>query len=247
MIEFEPLAPGAHRIVVYGEFVQEDAQRLIAFAREQDKEGGNILLDLVSLAGFSFSAVSEELVHLPTLLKYLYALDRIAVVSDEDWIRSAARLESALLPGVSYEVYDEDEMDAARAWVLGESDHPHGGAVRDLDVGDPSIVAFELVGRIDRAEAEETLAKVRQRLAPPECSRLMLVIRKWHGFDPDVAASNAVMSTKFDLMRDLDRYAVVGGPGWLRQTAQAMGALVRPDVRAFDLGKQDEALAWLRN
>jgi len=248
MIDIERLSPQAHRIAVYGEFRQDDAQKLVEFARERSEADGegSVLLDLVSLARFSFSAISEELAHLPALMSWLHALDRIAIVSDEDWIRSAARIESALLPGVRYEVYDADEADAARAWVLGESDHPHGGAVRELDLDDPAIAAFELVGRIDREEAERTLARMRLHLAEPGCSRLMVVIRKWHGFDPEVALSNAVMSTKFDLMRDLDRYAVVGGPAWLRHTAQAMGALVRPEIRAFELDEQDEALSWLR-
>jgi hypothetical protein len=40
---------------------------------------------------------------------------------------------------------------------------------------------------------------------------------------------------------------VVGGPDWLRAMAGAMGALVKPDVRAFEPDEQDKALAWLRS
>jgi len=248
MIDIDRISPKAHRITAYGEFRQADAVRLVEFARERQasgEEGGHVLIDLVSLAGFSFSAVSEELVHLPLLLKYVYSLDRIAIVSDEDWIRSAARFESALLPGVEYEVYDADEADAARAWIVGESEHPHGGAIRELDRGD-DIAAFEIAGRIDRDEAERTIAMARARLVQTECSKLMVVISHWHGFDADAMSSSTVMSGKLDLMNHLDRYAIVGGPSWLRNVASAMGILVTPEIRSFESGQEDEALAWLR-
>jgi hypothetical protein len=248
MIDIEQIGPNAHRIAVYGEFHEDDARAFVDFAKEHHEKGGggNVLIDLVSLASWSFSAMSEELVHIPALTKWIYSLDRIALVSDEEWMRSAARLESALLPGVSYAVYDEDEMDAARAWVLGETDHPHGGAVNELDLGE-GIAGFELVGRLDREESERILAMAQAKLSRPECSRLMVVIRKWHGLETDTALSGKVWGTKLDLLNRVDRYAVVGGPDWLRAMAGAMGALVKPEVRAFELDEEDEALRWLRS
>jgi hypothetical protein len=248
MIDIEKIGPNAHRIAIYGEFHEDDARAFVAFAKEHHEkgEGGNILIDLVSLAGWSFSAMSEEMGHIPALLRWLYALDRIAVVSDEEWMRSAARLESALLPGIAYAVYDEDEMDAARAWVLGETEHPHGGAVNELDLGE-DIAAFEIVGRLDRDESERILALAQAKLSRPDCTKLIVVIRKWHGFEPGSAMSGKVWGTKLDLLGRVDRYAVVGGPDWLRAMAGAMGALVKPDVRAFEPDEQDKALAWLRS
>lgn len=248
MIDIEQIGPQAHRIAIYGEFREDDARRFVEFAQEHHAGGGggNVLIDLVSLAGWSFSAMSEEIAHVPAMLRWVYSLDRIALVSDEEWMRTAARLESALLPGVSYAVYDDDEADAARAWVLGEIDHPHGGAVNELDLGE-DIAGFELVGRLDREEAERALDTVRARLVGTQCSRLMVVIRKWHGFEADAALSRHAMSSKIDLLKHCDRYAVVGGPDWLRALAGSFGALVQPEVRTFDLDEEDEALRWLRS
>lgn len=137
MINIETLSPKAHRVTVMGPFHYADAEGLVAFAKERLASGerGNLLIDVTSLADFSFSAISDQLMHIPSMLQFVYSLDRIAFISDEEWMRSAARLESMLLPGVTYQVYDDDEVDAALAWVLEEEDEPHKGAFRELELG----------------------------------------------------------------------------------------------------------------
>ena len=247
MIDFEKLSDNAHRIVVMAEFQQSDAEKLVQFAAERNAAGGggNLLLDVTAVTDFTFSAVAVEFAHIPSLVKWIYGLDRIAIISDDDWVRTGARLESALLPGVVYEVYDEDEEDAARAWVLGQADGAHTGAVRELDIGNPNIAAFEISGRLDREESERGTQMIRARFAATDCSRLMLVIRNWHGFDIDTLLSTQVFAGKLELMKQLERYAIVGGPSWIGNLAGVMNTLVKPDLKAFPLDQQDEAVAWL--
>jgi len=247
MITIENIAPNAHRITVMGAFHYDDAEKSVAFAKERlaSKEGGSLLIDLTALADFSFSAVSDELMHIPSMLKFVYSLDRIAIISDEEWLRSAARLESALLPGVEYQVYDDDEAEAALAWVTQEVDAPHLGAFTEIDVGNPAIAAFQLAGRLDSAESERGIAMVEARLQDPDCSSLMMVIKGWHGFDAELLFDFGLMRSKINLINEIDRYAIIGGPDWIGGTAQIMGSLVKPKIRAFDLDDQDEAVAWL--
>lgn len=249
MINIETLSDHAHRITVMAEFRQEDAQRLFDFARERNEAGGggHALIDLTAASDLTFSAVAIELAHLPTLLKWAYGLERIAIVSDDDWVRTAARLESALLPGISYAVYDEDEAEAALSWVTEETDSAHHGAFRELDIGKPEIAAYELAGRLDREESERGIAMVRERFADGECSRMMMVIRKWHGFDLDQIVSREIISGKLEIARKLDRYAIVGGPGWIGRVAEAMSGITGTEIKAFDLDEQDAAIQWLAN
>jgi hypothetical protein len=42
---------------------------------------------------------------------------RVAVVADQAWVRVGSRVESAVLPHVSYRVFAPDGRDAALAWV----------------------------------------------------------------------------------------------------------------------------------
>lgn len=247
MINIETISPHAHQITVMAEFRQADVAPIVAFAKERNAAGGggNLLIDVTSMAAFSWSAVLEELGHMPMLMKCFYGFDRIAIISDEKWIRTAARLESALLPGIVYQVYDDDEADAARAWVLEQTDNPHKNAFRELDIGKPGIAAFELTGRLGLEESERGVGMVRAALESPDCSRLMIVIKNWHGFDPDTAISREVMAGKIELMKNLDRYAIVGGPAWVRSLASVVSVMVQPDIQSFELEEQDAAIAWL--
>ena len=63
-----------------------------------------------------------------------------------------------------------------------------------------------------------------------------------HGLD---GMSLQTMADKVGLINELDRYAVVGGPGWVAGMARAVGALMTPDIRVFDLDQRAEAEAWL--
>src|SRR3546814_8073513 len=42
---------------------------------------------------------------------------RVAIVADQAWIRLASRLESAILPFISYRVFEPDQRAEALAWV----------------------------------------------------------------------------------------------------------------------------------
>ena len=86
---------------------------------------------------------------------------------------------------------------------------------------------------------------VRAALEQPDCSKLMIVISNWHGFDIDSMFSSEVMRGKLDLIGKLDRYAIVGGPDWIRGFVGPIGMLLKPDIRAFELDQQDKAVAWL--
>ncbi|HEU4651404.1 MAG TPA: STAS/SEC14 domain-containing protein [Croceibacterium sp.] len=77
-------------------------------------------LELASLPGYFARALP--------LLGKLDRFGRVAVVADQAWIRAGTRLESAMLPNLSYRVYMPGERDEALAWVKGAAAQvPPGG------------------------------------------------------------------------------------------------------------------------
>lgn len=71
-------------------------------------------IDSIELSGFP-AYVSRAL----PLFRKLRRFDRVAVVADQRWIRTGSRIESAMLPFISYRVFTPAERDAAFAWVTG--------------------------------------------------------------------------------------------------------------------------------
>jgi hypothetical protein len=68
-------------------------------------------LELTSLPGYMARALP--------LFGKLGKFGRVAVVADQAWIRAGTRLESAMLPNMTYRVYMPEVRDEALAWVKG--------------------------------------------------------------------------------------------------------------------------------
>ncbi|GAA4815154.1 hypothetical protein GCM10023232_08530 [Sphingosinicella ginsenosidimutans] len=124
MITYTSLTPRALEIVCEGHVTGADAreafgrmERLIETAPRID-----ILADVREGIHIEFGAILEELRHLPMFRRMIGALDRIALVADPAWVRAVGRIESHLIPGVDYRVFDRDGAAAARAWILREGE-----------------------------------------------------------------------------------------------------------------------------
>lgn len=247
MIDISKLAPNVHQVQITGKLQSSDMQQVIELAETvtSSTEKANIVLTVDSIEGFEWSVVGKEVAHLPALFRMLLQLDRIAVVADQVWIRTAARIESALLPGVTYEVFPRQKLQQALAWAKGEIDSPHSDGVQLIDVGDSSIVAFELDGRIDTDNATKVIKDAKIALENTGARRMMARIKSWYGFDPSLLVSGDIAKSKMDFIKRLDRYAIVGGPDWLGSLAETMSSVVDIEIKAFDLDDEEKAVEWL--
>jgi hypothetical protein len=88
----------------------------------------DILTDVRGPTQLTPTMFLEEMRHLPLIFRMIRAIERVAVVADEGWIRAIANVERHLIPGVEYEVFTREEIDHARAWVLRQADAPHPSA-----------------------------------------------------------------------------------------------------------------------
>ncbi len=77
----------------------------------------HIFLETRGLDGIQLSALPHHLSRSMPMFGHLHRFGRVAVVADQAWMRIATRIESALLPYVSYRVFDPDGRDEALAWV----------------------------------------------------------------------------------------------------------------------------------
>jgi len=221
----------------------ETAFRLMdeAFARSPTV---HVFVEVIGLEGMAADALFANLGRAFGYLGRLKQFGRVAVVTDQTWVRFATRVESVLLPFISYEVFQPDQRDHALAWVKGDvpSAHPH--AVRLLAKAD-GIHEYEVSGRIT-AETVETLhAELTQAAKGGAPVRLLVRITRYDGFEPGILVNPKYGELELAMLRQVSRYAVVGGPDWIATTARLFDPLLKMDLRHFPADGEAAARAWL--
>lgn len=103
---------------ITGEDLETIMDRTDAIMAKHDKI--NVFCETQKIEGVQIAAMPHHMSRAFPLFGKLDRFGRVAVVADQAWMRAATRLESAMLPNVSYRVYEPEERDEALAWALGE-------------------------------------------------------------------------------------------------------------------------------
>ena len=105
----------AHKIT--GEDLDAVMDRLDAAMDRHDKV--HVFVETQRIDGIELSGLPSYMSRAWPLFGKLDRFGRVAVVADQAWIRAGTRIESALLPHISYRTYMPDERGEALAWVVG--------------------------------------------------------------------------------------------------------------------------------
>lgn len=81
----------------------------------------HVFVETRSIDGIEVSSLPSYMARAVPLFGKLDRFGRVAVVADQAWIRVGTRLESALLPNISYRTYMPEEREEALAWVVQQS------------------------------------------------------------------------------------------------------------------------------
>ena len=81
----------------------------------------HVFVETHSINGIEVSGLPSYMARAMPLFRQLGRFGRVAVVADQAWIRAGTRLESALLPNISYRTYEPEDRDEALTWVNGST------------------------------------------------------------------------------------------------------------------------------
>jgi hypothetical protein len=79
----------------------------------------HVFVETESIDGIEISGLPSYMARAIPLFGKLDRFGRVAVVADQAWVRVGTRLESALLPNLSYRTYMPKERFEALSWVTG--------------------------------------------------------------------------------------------------------------------------------
>lgn len=206
----------------------------------------HMYVEIDGIADIDWAVIAEQVPRSFSILRQLGRFGRIAVISDDRWIRLWTRAESALLPNITYELFRPHERARALDWVQGRTDLPHAPALTIIPTDNPSIRAYGIDGSVTAADMDKAVAEFGPRLEGGSAP-IRGLARVGELDFPSVSA--LLKGRYFDLKRDtlgrLERYAVVGGPDWLRRSVKLMAPLVAFEIRHFEPSQEAEAWQWI--
>lgn len=249
MIEVETLPGGIVSIDVTGKLDKADIEHVITELEAAREAHGKIsvIVDLTGFAGMTAEALIADLRYGFSHLSELDHYERIAVLTGHDWIETLVRLEGRVFRRVDIRCFKPEERQRARAFANGMDVAPAEttpGIVRvPTDRG--NMLAFRITDTVRAADAKAVMGFLNDTYARHDKIDLIVIIDEFEGFDPAILFDTGTWSSKAKSLSHVGRYAIVGGPGHVRNTASFLGAFMPVEIKAFARSEEDEAWAWL--
>jgi hypothetical protein len=229
-----------------GEGIQEYRSILEEKLKQHAQLG--VYVDLTSLADMSANALIEGTKADIELFSHINQLSRCAFVADKEWPQTIVSFAQQLFPTLEMKVFPSGQREEAKKWAadVAEAPAPTGPAIRFLPTTRDDVLAFEIDGVMSSEEMPGVIKKLEDYLAEHDKVRLLNRMTHFGGFDPSIFMQSGLVSMKLSAMEKVERYAIVGAPGWMRKVIDAMNpAFPDIDMRTFHADREEDAWAWL--
>jgi hypothetical protein len=227
-----------------GEVTGVDYDQMIAELEERLRRHARVAVyaDLSKLKRLTRDALTKDIQYALSKRHELHRFTRLAIVSDKRWPGLLAHIAGAWLP---FEItsFKSGERDEALRWAAEpRADQP---ALRLITTTRPDTYAYVWNGKITRADVEHVLGTLRHELETHSSVRVLGRIEHIGGFQPAAFMQSSLLRVKLLGLKKIERYALVGGPGWLPKYVALAKRITGIDMRHFDSAKESEAWAWL--
>lgn len=201
-----------------------------------------LYLDVRGLKRLSMAALLDDLSYSLRRFRDLQNIRRMALVTGTGWIQTVANWESRLLPGINLRVFEAEERTAALDWASEAVPEPPPSVHRIRTTHD-SVRAFLLDGPI-RGEDVRLIADDLDAAYARHGSIRMLVRINTYSLRASAFTEN-LLRLKLDAIQHVKKYAVVGGPDWVKNMISVMDPIMTIDMRHFNAEEEDAAWAWI--
>lgn len=249
MITIETLAPGVLSLDVTGKLDKADIEHAIMELEAVREAHGRVslLVDLTGFAGITAEALIADLRYGLAQVGDLDHYERIAVITGHDWIETLIWLEGRIFRSLDIRRFEPEERQRARAFANGMDMPPPARkpAIVRVPTDRADMLAFKIADRVRAADAKAVMGFLTDTYGRHDKIDLMVIVEKFDGFDPAILFDGGAWSAKAASLSHVGRYAVVGGPDYMRRTAALLGAFIPMEVRAFAREEEEAAWAWL--
>jgi hypothetical protein len=233
-----------------GKLTGEGIQEYQSIFEEKLKQHAQVGLyvDLTTFSDMSANALIEGAKADMEFFSHVNQLSRCAFVSDKEWPQTVVSFAQQLFPMLEMRVFPSGQSEEALKWAADVSETPASkkASIRFLPTTKDNVLAFEVDGVMSSEEMPGVIKKLEDFLADHDKVRLLFRMKHFGGFDPSILMQSGLFSMKLSAMEKVERYAIVGAPGWMRKIIDAMNP-VFPDIdmQTYPADQEGEAWTWL--
>ena len=119
MLDIHVKEPGVIQIELNGEIdaagMESGLNKLVELC--EDLDNGKLFYQITDFKMPTLAALGVEFMMMPKLFRLISKVDKAAVLTDENWIKTASVIEGALIPGLEIKAFDLGEDDAAMEYL----------------------------------------------------------------------------------------------------------------------------------
>ncbi len=119
MLRIEPKNPNRIDLELSGKLDADEMKIALdeLISKAEGIEHGKMLYRIVEFHLPTLGAIGVELSRLPKLFKLIGRFDRVAVLTEKQWLKKASEFEGALIPGLEIKAFELNEESEAEAWL----------------------------------------------------------------------------------------------------------------------------------
>jgi hypothetical protein len=173
-------------------------------------------------------------------LRHLRDFDRVAVVTNVNWVARTVRAFGFLVPG-EVRIYSNEDIDKARTWI---SEPSSSGELEFELLEDSGVLVLEPDGQLESSDFERIAATVDPFIDNAgELNGLVIVADEFPGWEDFTA-----FTTHLRFLRDhravVHRVGVVTDSEFLANAPKVAGPLLEAEVRHFSPRERRAAITW---
>ncbi|GHA09684.1 STAS/SEC14 domain-containing protein [Oceanisphaera arctica] len=112
---------GANRLDIEfsGQLDSDDMKAMLdeLVKKSESMNNGRMLYRIGEFDWPTLGAIGVELSRLPELFRMIRRFDKVAVIAEQGWVRTASKLEGALIPGLDIKAFEPAQESEAQAWL----------------------------------------------------------------------------------------------------------------------------------
>ena len=174
-------------------------------------------------------------------LKHLTRFDRVAVVTDVDWIKTSVKAFGFVMP-CEARVFGSKDLNEAREWIVAP---PPTGRLSFEFLRERGVLILRPNGELDAADFERISAAIDPYLEQKGASIGVMIVAEhfpgWDGF----AAFMAHLRFIEDHRKRIARLAMVTNGALLSALPRLASHFVVTEARRYPVWKEGDALAWV--